>query len=88
MLFLSIHENPRPPVSGVLPFYAFYGEQGKDYIEVHHLRPVHSLGGDTVDPRTDMAVLCSNCHRMIHRKRDKVLSIEELKNFIATSQKE
>lgn len=57
-----------------------YGLRGSGYIEVHHLHPVSSLKGETkVDPKTEMAVVCSNCHRMIHRKKDEVLSLEELK---------
>jgi 5-methylcytosine-specific restriction protein A len=46
-----------------------YGEIGKDYIEAHHLKPISSLNGTKVamDPATDFAVLCANCHRMIHR---------------------
>ncbi len=57
-----------------------YGRQGSGYIEVHHLRPVSSLKEKThVNPRTDMAVVCSNCHRMIHRRKSSVLSLEELK---------
>jgi 5-methylcytosine-specific restriction endonuclease McrA len=60
-------------------FGATYGEHGDGYIEVHHLRPVSSLGDDTiVDPLTDMTVLCSNCHRMIHRKTRMILTPEEL----------
>ena len=42
-----------------------------------HLHPVSTLGQKTkVDPRTDMTVVCSNSHRMIHRRRDEVLSLE------------
>ncbi|NVN92477.1 MAG: HNH endonuclease [Desulfuromonadales bacterium] len=60
-----------------------YGEYGKDYIEVHHIKPVSELGGNTrINPQTDMAVLCSNCHRIVHRKRERVLSIDELKRSI------
>ena len=46
-----------------------YGEIGKDYIEAHHLKPLASLQGKKVamDPAKDFAVLCANCHRMIHR---------------------
>ncbi|HLG77135.1 MAG TPA: hypothetical protein VKX46_12025 [Ktedonobacteraceae bacterium] len=36
-----------------------------------------------VDPATDMAVVCANCHRMIHRDPDRPLSIEELRQIIA-----
>lgn len=40
-----------------------------DYIEAHHLIPLSDLGGGKVrmDPLRDFAVLCANCHRMIHR---------------------
>lgn len=47
-----------------------YGAPGNDFIEVHHLRPLASLKeGKPVsyDVATDFAVLCPNCHRMIHR---------------------
>lgn len=46
-----------------------YGEIGKDYIEAHHLKPLASLKGTKVamNPAKDFAVLCANCHRMIHR---------------------
>lgn len=46
-----------------------YGEIGYRYIEAHHLTPLHELKGEkvTLNPKTDFSVLCSNCHRMIHR---------------------
>lgn len=64
-------------------FEDVYGEHGAGYIEVHHLRPVSSLGeGTKVDPRNDMTVVCSNCHRMIHRRKDKVLTPIELQSLL------
>lgn len=50
-----------------------YGALGKDFIEAHHLVPLASLReGEAVkyDVATDFAVLCPNCHRMIHRMDD------------------
>lgn len=50
-----------------------YGELGAGYIEAHHLRPLSSLDEGTsvsYNVATDFAVLCSNCHRMIHRAED------------------
>lgn len=56
-----------------------YGVHGEDYIEVHHLVPIHTLNGSIkVNPKTDMIVVCANCHRMIHRKKYEPLSIEQL----------
>ncbi|HYG41484.1 MAG TPA: DUF3578 domain-containing protein, partial [Bordetella sp.] len=50
-------------------FDKLYGDIGKDYIEAHHLTPLASLKGQKVamHPKKDFAVLCANCHRMIHR---------------------
>ncbi len=65
-------------------FEVTYGEHGKSYIEVHHLIPISSLPEpSTINPREDLTVLCSNCHRMIHRKRETPLSIDELRNILA-----
>jgi hypothetical protein len=64
-------------------FLAKYGEHGRDYIEVHHLVPLSTMvEPSTINPKTDMTVLCSNCHRMIHRKREKPLSLSELKALV------
>ncbi len=64
-------------------FEETYGKHGEGFIEVHHLVPVSKLGENTkVDPATDMVTICSNCHRMIHRKRNTVLSIEQLVQLI------
>ena len=66
-----------------LDFSEVYGEHGRGFIEVHHRRPLSQLKRATrVDPQTDMTVLCSNCHRMVHRQRDNVLSVEKLRSMI------
>ncbi|WP_339516047.1 MrcB family domain-containing protein [Pseudomonas sp. RL_15y_Pfl2_60] len=46
-----------------------YGPIGEGYIEAHHLKPIASLKGSRIqmDPQKDFAVLCANCHRMVHR---------------------
>ncbi|CAH0248957.1 hypothetical protein SRABI80_02938 [Peribacillus frigoritolerans] len=57
-----------------------YGERGKDFIEVHHVKPLSTIGDEVViDPKNDLVPVCSNCHRMIHRRKDNVLTVEELK---------
>ena len=64
-------------------FFDFYGERGKNYIEVHHLVPLSTLNEESeINPITDMTVVCSNCHRMIHRERNNILSMEELREII------
>lgn len=65
-------------------FEKTYGEIGKGFIEVHHIKPLYMTNGEQeVNPVTDLIPVCPNCHRMIHRKKSEVLSIEELKETIA-----
>lgn len=64
-------------------FAEVYGDLGKNYIEVHHVNPLAEQGGEQiVNPETDLVCLCANCHRMIHRNRHNVLSVEELKDIV------
>lgn len=61
-------------------FHSFYGERGENFCEVHHLAAL-SETGETKTKLSDLAIVCSNCHRMIHREK-KMLSIEELKKIV------
>ena len=64
-------------------FEKVYGERGKDYIEVHHVVPLADRDEIVdIDPAKDLIVVCANCHRMIHRKKNEILSLEELKAII------
>lgn len=64
-------------------FHNTYGELGKDFIEVHHLIPISNFKEEhSVNPKTEMAVLCANCHRMMHRNYNKILKIDELKQLL------
>lgn len=63
-------------------FKAVYGSRGEGYIECHHRDPLAEQGGIAQSTLvSNVAVLCSNCHRMIHRNR-KAISVEELKTII------
>jgi HNH endonuclease len=63
-------------------FDEFYGRDYADsYIEIHHVKPLSEHEGE-VDPATDLVPLCANCHRMAHRRRTSVTSIDELKALI------
>lgn len=67
-------------------FGKFYGEYAEGYIHVHHVIPVSDFEAPrAIDPETDLAPLCANCHSVIHRKKDKTLSIAELKELIANT---
>lgn len=65
-------------------FSEIYGKYGEGYIEIHHIFPLSSYKkSELVNPMTDLVPLCSNCHRMIHRKKQ-LLSIDELKKILET----
>ena len=60
-------------------FFEEYGEWGRDYIEVHHIKPISTWKEEReVDIENDFICLCANCHKMIHRRRNQVLTPNEL----------
>lgn len=64
-------------------FEKTYGYIGTDYIEVHHKKPLFSLDDEMIpNLETDMIVVCANCHRMIHRKKNDIIPPEKLKKII------
>jgi 5-methylcytosine-specific restriction protein A len=64
-------------------FEEVYGERGKDFIEVHHVKPLSTIKEEVeINPETDLVPVCANCHRMIHRRKDEVYSIEQMKAII------
>lgn len=60
-----------------LDFEERYGKRGKDFIECHHLKPLSMLRPGQRTSLEDLALLCSNCHRMVHVRRP-WLTLEEL----------
>ncbi|MFF7965767.1 HNH endonuclease [Streptomyces sp. NPDC007903] len=48
-------------------FEEVYGDRGSGYIECHHVVPLHEAGEGRTK-LSDLALICSNCHRMIHRR--------------------
>lgn len=63
-------------------FAASYGALGQDYIEVHHVLPLHT-SGPTQTRLQDLALFCANCHRMIHRSTP-WLTPDQLRTRLAT----
>ncbi|MCL1126374.1 HNH endonuclease [Shewanella surugensis] len=62
-------------------FYNKYGELGLGFIEAYHKVPVSELDGNTKTKISDLALVCSNCHRMLHRQKS-TIHISELKKII------
>lgn len=64
-------------------FEEVYGEAGKGFIEVHHLKPLSNIKEkhETI-PVEDLRPLCSNCHSIVHRRKPEPYTIEEIKQMI------
>ena len=65
-----------------LNFEQTYGDIGKDFIHVHHTKPLAETGKCIIDPEKDLTVVCPNCHSMLHRPAKRVLTVEELREII------
>lgn len=64
-------------------FEAQYGAMGKEFIHVHHLKPLALTDGEyKLDAVADLRPVCPNCHAMLHRGNT-LLSIEELRAKVA-----
>lgn len=48
-------------------FEAVYGPIGAGFAQVHHLRPLAASASPVSTTLADLAVVCANCHAMIHR---------------------
>ena len=62
-------------------FEITYGALGKDYIELHHIKPVsiYEESGEISnleEARLNLVPLCSNCHKILHRNN---INVEKLK---------
>jgi 5-methylcytosine-specific restriction protein A len=65
-------------------FASRYGERGHGFMEAHHTRPVHTLLPGDKTRLTDLALVCANCHRMIHAKRP-WLTVDQLKAALVSA---
>lgn len=80
--YLEQHSHLECEVCG-FDFEARYGEIGREFIEGHHMKPVSELKEGEQTRVEDIALLCSNCHSMIHRRRP-WLTKEQLKDLLAS----
>lgn len=57
-----------------------YGDRGEGFAECHHKIPVSELDPGHKTKLSDLAILCANCHRMIHISKP-WLTLSELKKI-------
>lgn len=63
-------------------FEKAYGQHGKGFIECHHVKPVSEIQIGEKTKLDDLSLVCSNCHRMIHRSRP-WLTIHQVKKILS-----
>jgi len=47
--------------------FSIYKKLGEGFCEVHHLHPLSEITSSVHTSLEDLAIVCANCHRMIHR---------------------
>lgn len=67
-----------------IDFAAVYPQVGDDFIEAHHKVPLHKLDEQKETRASDLAMLCSNCHRMVHKVAD--CSVEAIRKLLADNE--
>ena len=70
-------------ICGIRPYFDDSIDECAFY-ECHHIVPLSQIDGDTKTKVNDIAFLCANCHRAIHRKmavEKRPVTIEEMKRM-------
>lgn len=62
-------------------FEAVYGVLGKDFAECHHRVPLFELAEGHKTKLSELAIVCANCHRMLHRSHP-MLRVEQLRDLV------
>ena len=62
-------------------FSVKYGSTMEGLIDAHHTKPVHTLSAGDKTNVNDLALLCANCHRVVHSSK-RWLSISEVKELL------
>lgn len=60
-----------------------YGHEGEGFIEMHHTLPLARLNKRSRRSPEDLIPLCSNCHRIIHRRPGDPLTLKQLKGLLS-----
>ncbi len=63
-------------------FAAVYGALGKGFAECHHIRPLWQTVDKCETTLDDLAIVCSNCHRMLHRRPWH--TVDELRSLLSS----
>jgi hypothetical protein len=58
-----------------------YGEIGRNFAEYHHALPISDLAEARETRLSDLAIVCANCHPMLHRAKP-WKTVQELKKLV------
>lgn len=64
-----------------MSFQETYGDIGKEHIIAHHLNPIAMRKEPSKTTLDDLALVCSNCHDMLHREEPPI-TLEKLRKII------
>jgi 5-methylcytosine-specific restriction enzyme A len=62
-------------------FEKTYGEIGKGFMECHHIIPLNKFNDSKETKLEDLALVCSNCHRMLHNRISEI-SVSDLRQLL------
>ena len=62
-------------------FEKTYGALGSGFIECHHIVPLNKFNDSKETKLEDLALVCSNCHRMLHNRISEV-SVSDLRQLL------
>jgi 5-methylcytosine-specific restriction enzyme A len=68
-------------------FGAVYGPLGEGFAECHHTQPLAELPGVRATRLADLAVVCANCHRMLHRGKQRH-NVESLRGIVTENRRD
>ncbi len=78
--FKATLENYNCSVCG-FNFEKKYGLIGENYIEAHHIKPIMDIKENEEVSIKDLISVCSNCHRMLHKKKPPY-TLNEIKRML------
>ncbi len=71
-----------------MSFEEYYGDIGRRFIHVHHIKELSSISGEyEIDPVKDLRPVCPNCHAMLHKKKP-AFSVDELRQRLKNKMKD
>jgi 5-methylcytosine-specific restriction protein A len=63
----AAHDGRLPCEVCGFDFLEVYGDIGRDYAQVHHLKPLGDRTKPSLTRLDELAIVCANCHAMAHR---------------------